>query len=695
MSPSSRGPLLAGWLVFLVALAPLGWLFTRLRSDAASRDAERLAEFADASRKALWSASVKHQQMMQTWRNRIAASRLPLDRTAWEAVFEGPEKLSLGRFRMAGYARWEDGGRLVVLFTKSNQPGEKIAVGADLAAIPGVKAALEREKAGMRGMVCSTGPIELPGIGVRNLEFTSLPDGLGEPGVIFTSVVAADFLTPVITTWARVGTQGGGGNGFTQSDSLPGVSEDLVWIESLPPGGEAGMGNLPEIKWNSDIGGLHLVFHPGPKFARDSLAEEAWIVLGSGTFVALLLAALAWMQARQRGLLRSQVEKQTAELRELNLSLGHYKAIIDTTSDMVGLSRMDGTPIFMNRAGRTMLGIGLEESLEAFPIDRVHFPETLELFAREGIPHAMVHGSWSAEINMRHRDEHGIPVAFEGVVIRSADGAEINLGFIARDITASRLLDSQLRAALENERELVRMKSQFVHTVSHEFRTPLGVILSSADILSHYLDRLSPEVRREHLDDVSHSCRLMSRMLEQVLLLGSIEAGKASFGTRPLDLAALLSRLVDESSSASQGGPIHLDLAPGLDSATGDEALLRHIFLNLLSNGRKYSAADSPVEFVVKRDGCEAVFTIRDHGIGIPAEDMPHLFESFSRGSNVAGTPGTGLGLAIVQRCVSSHAGTLDIESGESQGTLVTVRLPLFPAAASIKADDAPRPHGP
>ena len=78
------------------------------------------------------------------------------------------------------------------------------------------------------------------------------------------------------------------------------------------------------------------------------------------------------------------------------------------------------------------------------------------------------------------------------------------------------------------------------------------------------------------------------------------------------------------------------------------------------------------------RNGGDAVFTVRDHGIGIPAKDLPHLFESFSRGSNVADAPGTGLGLSIVERCVHLHAGTVAIESEQGHGTLVTVRLPLF-----------------
>ena len=239
----------------------------------------------------------------------------------------------------------------------------------------------------------------------------------------------------------------------------------------------------------------------------------------------------------------------------------------------------------------------------------------------------------------------------------------------------------ELRAALDNERELVRMKSQFVNTVSHEFRTPLGVILSSADILAHYLDRLSPDLRAQHLRDIQDSSQQMSLMLEQVLDLGRIESGKSGCQHGLIALTPLLQRLADESHSAS-GTNVRLLVEGDLSNAQADESLLRHILLNLLSNACKYSSAAALIEFTAQRDGEDAVFIVRDHGIGIPAHEVAQMFESFTRASNVADTPGTGLGLAIVQRCVVLHGGTIRLDSIEGKGTTVTVRLPLFGASS-------------
>jgi signal transduction histidine kinase len=115
--------------------------------------------------------------------------------------------------------------------------------------------------------------------------------------------------------------------------------------------------------------------------------------------------------------------------------------------------------------------------------------------------------------------------------------------------------------------------------------------------------------------------------------------------------------------------------------ARADEALLRHIFGNLLSNAVKYSAAGKPVEFIVDRQDSDAVFVVRDRGIGVPEADVKLLFQPFHRARNVGETQGSGLGLVIVQRCVDLHGGSIKLESTEGVGTSVTVRLGLFAAA--------------
>ena len=239
--------------------------------------------------------------------------------------------------------------------------------------------------------------------------------------------------------------------------------------------------------------------------------------------------------------------------------------------------------------------------------------------------------------------------------------------------------EAELRTALEREKELGALKTSFVSLVSHEFRTPLNVIVTSSDILSRYLERLPEEERAEHLASIQGSVKRMSGMMEDVLLLGKFESGMQKFQPEELHLAAWCRRFVDEMQSATSAR-CAIDLTLGNFPAVvrADESLLRHILANLVSNAAKYSPEGAVVKLIVTQEGRDAVFRVEDKGIGIPEADRPRLFEAFQRGSNVGNIAGTGLGLVVVKRGVDMHGGSLEFTSNEGCGTTFTVRLPLF-----------------
>jgi signal transduction histidine kinase len=257
---------------------------------------------------------------------------------------------------------------------------------------------------------------------------------------------------------------------------------------------------------------------------------------------------------------------------------------------------------------------------------------------------------------------------------------------LVREIEERKRAQAELSRALAAEKELSQLKSRFVSMVSHEFRTPLGVILASADLLSDYLDTLSPEERAEQIADIKQSTRHMAALMEDVLLLGRVESGRMGYHPQSFDLLDFCRRLTDEMMSAtSHRCPIELTETEIDTPARGDEALLRHIFHNLLANGVKYSSPGQPVHFGVERDGNEAVFTVRDNGIGICSEDQKHVFEAFFRGKNVGERPGSGLGLVVVKRCVELHGGVIHLESALLKGTTVVVRVPLLRAVGQTE----------
>lgn len=250
---------------------------------------------------------------------------------------------------------------------------------------------------------------------------------------------------------------------------------------------------------------------------------------------------------------------------------------------------------------------------------------------------------------------------------------------VGLDITARKRAEQDTIRALEAERELNELKSRFVSLVSHEFRTPLGITMSAVELLRNYRDRLSSDKWSELLGDIYGSTLRMSELMEQVLLLGKVEAGKIRFNPAAVDLESLAGKLADEARSSTQNRcPIQVQVSPGTEGAMADESLLRHILSNLLSNAIKYSPEGSPVGLQIRREDNWAVFSVEDRGIGIPEGDRERLFEAFHRGSNVGQISGTGLGLMIVRRCVDLHQGSITVDSGLGTGSTFTLKLPLY-----------------
>jgi signal transduction histidine kinase len=245
------------------------------------------------------------------------------------------------------------------------------------------------------------------------------------------------------------------------------------------------------------------------------------------------------------------------------------------------------------------------------------------------------------------------------------------------DITGRKKSEAEIREALEQQRALNELRSRFVSMTSHEFRTPLAAIMSAEELLRHYGDRLPKTERDEILDSIATGVQRMSRMMDRVLLLGKADAGMLDFVPQRIQLAPLCKQFVDEARAQQpeDRSEVKLSIDDGAEG-TYDEKLLRHIFSNLLSNALKYSPGGGEVRFDVRREQTATVFEVSDRGIGIPPEEIAHLFESFHRASNVGAIQGTGLGLAIVKNAVEMHGGAIEVKSKLGEGTTFRVRLP-------------------
>jgi PAS domain S-box-containing protein len=257
---------------------------------------------------------------------------------------------------------------------------------------------------------------------------------------------------------------------------------------------------------------------------------------------------------------------------------------------------------------------------------------------------------------------------------------------VATNISERIRHEAEILKTLERQRELNQLKSRFISMASHEFRTPLATIRSSSDLLKYYSDKMPASERMEMLANIETAVRRMTRMLEDVLLIGKSDADKVDFHPAPLQLRAFCQGLVQEMQVGSEGldmsrHQIRFQMGGDANGALFDESLLRHIFGNLLSNAVKYSPKGGQVFFGVACRSSEVEFTVADQGIGMPEQDLARLFETFFRASNVGTISGTGLGLAIVKRSVDLHGGQIKVDSVLGTGTRFTVTLPRVETA--------------
>jgi PAS domain S-box-containing protein len=245
------------------------------------------------------------------------------------------------------------------------------------------------------------------------------------------------------------------------------------------------------------------------------------------------------------------------------------------------------------------------------------------------------------------------------------------------DISERKRAEDDIRDALARQTELNALRTRFVSMTSHEFRTPLATIQSSAELLEHYGERLPETERKELLQSIGAGVGRMAGMLDRILLIGQSEAQMLDFKPRATHLVRLCQELAEQARALlpASGLRLETDFTDAPAQGQYDEALLRHILSNLLSNAVRYSPGGGTIGFSVRRDAGATLFEVRDQGIGIPADEIAHLFESFHRASNVGDIKGTGLGLAIVKKAVERHGGEIGVSSELGRGTCFKVRL--------------------
>ena len=250
---------------------------------------------------------------------------------------------------------------------------------------------------------------------------------------------------------------------------------------------------------------------------------------------------------------------------------------------------------------------------------------------------------------------------------------------VIKDITKRKKVENDLIVNLEQERTLNMLKSRFVTAASHEFRTPLTTILSSASLLENYEGDQLAAKKEVHLKRIKRSVHGLTDLLNDFLCLGKIEEGKINAVSSMFSMKDMLDQLTSEFDALKkEGQTIVLEYEPGGSHfVSSDRQLIKNILTSLLSNAVKYSAPNSTITLTLRKNSSGLFLEVKDHGIGIPEHEQSHIFERFFRAKNAVDIEGTGLGLNIVRNYVELLDGSIEFRSTENDGTRFMVHVPL------------------
>ena len=247
--------------------------------------------------------------------------------------------------------------------------------------------------------------------------------------------------------------------------------------------------------------------------------------------------------------------------------------------------------------------------------------------------------------------------------------------FVFNDITNQKKIERKAQNALKKEQELNELKSRFISMASHEFRTPLSAIQTSA-ILIGKQNKLGKEEKREkYVGQIKKNVKNLVVILDDLLSLSKLEEGKVTANRELFDFINFSKTLIEEIKITTKIGQKIIFSSPEKTLLINlDPKLVRHIALNLLSNAIKYSSENSQINFKVKQDNQHISLEIEDQGIGIPKEEQEKLFERFFRARNAQNIEGTGIGLNIVRQYVELMDGTIDFKSESNNGSTFIVK---------------------
>lgn len=365
---------------------------------------------------------------------------------------------------------------------------------------------------------------------------------------------------------------------------------------------------------------------------------------------------------------------------QLNEAKNMYRLLAENTVDLVCLHDLDTSFRYVSPSIEKLLGYTPEELIGKLPMEFVH-PEDIEIL-KNSIDKCITEVE-SITAQIRFKNKEGEYFWFESkAILVHEDGIPISFQTSTRDITQRKRAEKIIENTLIRERELNELRINLISTVSHEFRTPMTTIRTSAELISMYLENqnvINGNRIQKRVSIITEEIDRIIELMNAVLTISKEDSGKTNFNPTLFDLKEFCLEIIDNNYLNTINIPM---VATNFNGSTftvnADKKLMEYAIFNILNNAFKYSEKSAEVILNLSSTSDTIILDIIDFGIGIPKEDHVKLFNTFFRASNTDGFQGTGLGLYIAKTFIEKNSGAIALESELGKGTKVTMTFPLI-----------------
>jgi PAS domain S-box-containing protein len=359
-----------------------------------------------------------------------------------------------------------------------------------------------------------------------------------------------------------------------------------------------------------------------------------------------------------------------------------FVTLVENSTDFIGMCDLQGIPFFVNRAGLEMVGLDNIEQARHTPVQSFFFPEDQQRVIEEFFPSVLENGHGEIEIRFRHfKTGEARWMAYKLLTLPDAAGRPMAFATVSQDVTERKRLEDSLRILAANLSEADTRKNEFLAMLAHELRNPLAPITNAVRAIQ--LGRGDREAVQSASDLLERQVGQMSRLVDDLLDMSRITRGKIELRRERVELTPVFNQAVEAARVffRSMGHELSVTLPPQPIYLNADPTRLAQVVGNLLNNAGKFTDRGGRVWLSVERQDGEAVIRVADNGIGIAADQVPHLFEMFTQvdTSLERSRDGLGIGLTLVKTLVEMQGGTVEARSdGLGRGSEFVVRLPVL-----------------